>query len=317
MTIRKKLILSILACAFPSSLLLACPTIDGYVDYNCDGQIRIAITGDSIVKGVGDERELGGYPGRLENKLNVIVENIGVPGASARQLLRDYKRNIDRGKRTTRKTKNLDYLFIEVGTNDYWDYRNRDTAIGLTPRNIRRLKDYLETKLAEKWNVAPLVVVSTLPPVRRDYQQPFINSVNKLIRKQRRKLNLKVFFDRLPQNIIGEDNLHPNAKGYQQMAKVVKRTYKKTVQKNALRTRHDLDQDGLYDEVEELLFETSPELADTDSDTIGDGDEVFEYETDPTLSDTDGDGYPDNEELENGSDPSDPEDPVSEEEEGD
>ncbi len=52
--------------------------------------------------------------------------------------------------------------------------------------------------------------------------------------------------------------------------------------------RHDLDEDGLYDD-EELLIGSDPLATDTDGDGDGDGDEV-QSGTDPTLADTDGDG---------------------------
>lgn len=45
---------------------------------------------------------------------------------------------------------------------------------------------------------------------------------------------------------------------------------------------------------------------DTDGNGIDDGTEVYEYGTSPTNEDTDGDGYSDLEEINNGSDPLDP-----------
>ncbi len=273
-------LLTALLLVFVPFSTAACPLIDGMVDFNCDGQIRIGITGDSIVKGVGDEKGLG-YPGRLAKKiLSAAFENIGVSGTTPRRLRRLFIRNLPKGKVTTEKSSDLDYLIIEVGTNSYWD----EEPASLTVRDIKRLKKTLEEKLEEMFSVAPLIFVSTLPPVRRDYQQPFIDQVNQLLLKKKKKLNVRIRFDKLPVNIISDDNLHPNAKGYARITKIVKRKVLKLFPKKASSLRSDLDNDNLYDEVEPARFGTDPTLTDTDGDSVSDGDEIFVFETDPLTA---------------------------------
>lgn len=105
--------------------------------------------------------------------------------------------------------------------------------------------------------------------------------------------------------------------------------------------RADGDADGLYDDDEEDVYGTDPNVFDTDGDGVGDGEEVFNgtdptdpgdgadggggrpdgdadglydddeedvYGTDPNVFDTDGDGVGDGEEVFNGTDPLDPND---------
>ncbi|MCB0333263.1 MAG: SGNH/GDSL hydrolase family protein, partial [Bdellovibrionales bacterium] len=277
--------LSLLAFLFVLALpirLFACPLIDGIVDFNCDGKIRIAFTGDSIVKGVGDEKGLG-YPGRLSKKISTLTfENIGVAGITARLLRRLFLKNLPKGNVTTQKSTDLDYMLIEVGTNSYWD----DEPASLTVRDIKRLKKTLEEKLAEMFTVAPLVIVSTLPPVRRDYQQPFIDSVNSLLLKKKKSLRVKVRLDKLPLDIISDDNLHPDGKGYARITKLLKKKIYHAFPKTAATLRSDEDGDNLYDELELAKFGTDPTLADTDGDTISDGDEVFIFSTDPLSAES-------------------------------
>ena len=72
----------------------------------------------------------------------------------------------------------------------------------------------------------------------------------------------------------------------------------------------DTDGDGLLDGDEIYKYYTNPLVPDADEDFDGDGltnvQEVDDYGTDPTNPDTDGDGYTDKEEVDNGSDPLDP-----------
>jgi hypothetical protein len=71
----------------------------------------------------------------------------------------------------------------------------------------------------------------------------------------------------------------------------------------------DTDGDGLSDELEINVFGTSITLVDSDGDTILDGVEAFGtngYLTAPALPDTDFDGVYDNVEIQQGTDPLDP-----------
>src|SRR5688500_12817528 len=109
-------------CVFYAALLIgmiqspaqACPRIEGLIDYNCNQKIKIVATGDSIVRGTGDTKDLGGYVGRLGSYFggDVEVVNVGVPGTNAGRLYRQYQRNIDHGI-TKRFTRAADVIFID------------------------------------------------------------------------------------------------------------------------------------------------------------------------------------------------------------
>lgn len=87
------LILLLALCVFVGdSPAIACPKAAKLLDFNCDTSQRIAFTGDSIVRGVGDELVLDGYVGRLSVKIpGAEIVNIGVKGITSRQLLQAFK----------------------------------------------------------------------------------------------------------------------------------------------------------------------------------------------------------------------------------
>ncbi|RMG40743.1 MAG: hypothetical protein D6719_10170 [Candidatus Dadabacteria bacterium] len=263
--------------------VFSCPQIEGLIDYNCDQQIRCTFTGDSIVKGVGDRLDLGGFVGRLETKFNTVnMINLGVPGITTLGLYRGFLKNLNKAEEgaTKKKTKNLDCLVIYVGTNDYWQNKPVKKSI----RNIKRLVSYLNTKLAESTGVGPKIFVSTLIKTDRSFQQPFISALNKQIRKAAKHgifpmLNMDQHY---PLN--KSDHLHPNPKGYTRMANRFYKYIKGKMKNLQLADRSDNDSDGLYDQVESLLFATDSSKADTDGDGYSDGDEVLTYGTDPADS---------------------------------
>ncbi|HUT82858.1 MAG TPA: FG-GAP-like repeat-containing protein [Candidatus Bathyarchaeia archaeon] len=75
----------------------------------------------------------------------------------------------------------------------------------------------------------------------------------------------------------------------------------------------DTDFDQLFDWEEIYCYSTNPYMFDTDGDTIIDSEEVWVgvdgWITNPLLADTDGDGYDDNIEINQETDPTDPNDP--------
>jgi len=81
-------------------------------------------------------------------------------------------------------------------------------------------------------------------------------------------------------------------------------------------TESDTDSDGLDDGTEINEHGTDPTNPHSDSDGLDDDAEVNEYGTNPTKTDSDGDGIDDGTEVERGSDPTDPDSPSSNENEG-
>lgn len=74
--------------------------------------------------------------------------------------------------------------------------------------------------------------------------------------------------------------------------------------------KSDTDGDGISDGDEVLKYHTNPLKKDSDGDGLSDYDEIFKYKTDPNKVDTDGDGFTDGQEIEMGTNPNDPNDPV-------
>jgi len=282
----------------------ACPMVSSLVDYNCNGDLKIAITGDSIVRGVGDTvRPRRGYPGRLRALLpGATVSNLGVPGVTSGGLLRGFKKHLNQPVpgATQRKTIRSDIIVIAVGVNDYW----AKEPASRTVTNIRRLVRYLRTALKKKDGVAPLVVVATLTPNGRDFQQPFVTEVNRLLLKlDSSSLPVDIRFDLLEPSILSADGLHPDGAGYDVMATLAAGYLTGEAQELCRSARVDSDDDGIYDLFEIRSFQTDPTRADSDGDTVSDGDEVFTHRTDPLNPDTDGDGVDDGTEIVTGSDP--------------
>ncbi len=260
----------------------ACPKIDTLIDYNCDGKIKIAITGDSIVRGVGDTTiESEGYIERLREEFpSAQIENLGVPGITSAQLLRAFKKLLKKNGPTAIKSENADLFVIQVGPNDYW--KKEDPA--LTVRNIKRVMKYLKENVGTDVQSSPLFVVTTLLPTKRAFQAPFIKRVNELLLKQSSKaFPVKIRFDKLPPTILSEDGLHPSPEGYDAMAALMSKYVKKDLPKLERLRAKDLDRDGVYDYFETVRFLTSPLLQDTDGDGVSDGQEIFYYQTDPLL----------------------------------
>ena len=287
----------------------ACPTIDNLVDYNCDQQHKIAIAGDSIVKGVGDEvnENDGGYVLRLSNFFkSSTIGNLGVAGVTSGRLLRLFKRNLTkrRSGTTQERSVNSDLLIIDVGRNDYWE----NWSPSITVRNIRRLVKFLRKELGTSGISEPFIAVTTLIPTSRSFQRPFIDEVNKLLLEQKSKaLPVYIRLDKLSSGILSEDGLHPSSNGYNIITKKVRRSINKRLQKLSLKSRIDTDSDGIYDYFEAgVRFQTDPTLLDTDLDELSDGEEIFDYLTDPSEADTDGDNSKDGEEVICGTDPLDP-----------
>lgn len=269
---------------FPSGGLLACPLIDGLVDYNCDESLKIAITGDSIVFGVGDSERFGdngGYVARLQSSLPMSeVANLGIPGITSWRLLRSFKRNLSKVPpgETIRKMSSADVVVIAVGINDYFERREP----GRTVRNIQRLIAFLKDFYRNRNQTVPAFRVSLLTPTRRSYQQPFVSEVNRLLLRFRsERLPIGPDFSKLNTRLLRSDGLHPSNRGYDALAARLLSNLRGPLMKQLLGDRPDSDNDGVYDLFEIQRFGTSVSLPDTDGDGKIDGYELFLFHTDP------------------------------------
>lgn len=261
----------------------ACPLIDNLIDFNCNGEIKIAFTGDSIVKGRGDVTDNEGYVGRVRDMFpGASVTNLGVAGITSARLFRSFKHLLSKPGpgRTKLKTEDADVIFIDVGRNDYWGHRSPS----LTVRNIRRLVKYLLLNVGTDVQSSPYFVVATQLPTSRGYQAPFIRAVNSgLLKLSSPNFRVGVRFDQINLKYISADGLHPIPAGYSAMARKVARYVKGPLQRIFRGLRPDDDADGVFDIFETLRYGTNPKLADTDGDGFTDGNEIFTSMTDPLV----------------------------------
>lgn len=262
--------------------LLACPKIDGFVDYNCDRKAKISFTGDSIVYGRGDKsrRNRGGFVSNLDDKYaDVNFVNIGVPGVTSDRLLRGFRQNLKKKETgpTKVKSRHVDVFVIMVGVNDWW----RGHSPSLVVRNIKRLVKFLRSELT-KTGEEPFVVVSTLIPTTRRNQAPYVDEINRQLLKYRnRSLPVYARGDRLQKRFIDGSGVHPSTAGHRALAKIMESFLRSQIPKLIAPLRPDRESDGVYDYFEVKLFGTDPALWDTDGDGFSDGEEIFSLGTDP------------------------------------
>lgn len=289
-----------------------------FIDYNCDQKLEVTFVGDSIVYGRGDfdRGNKGGYVVRLQEKfkkykkkLHVRFNAVGYPGITSQglhaKLMKIYKKRKGSTKATFEKLKMSDVIIFDVGRNDYWN----DTPAQYTVNNIRRSIEYLYSILP-RLNGAPLVIInsSTMIPVRRGYQIPFITELNEKLRE----LKYTRIYPKMDANLLTGDGLHPSSKGYEALTNnLFSQLANKSVgvQQLMKSQRPDTDQDGIPDLFESYRYGTNSKKKDTDHDALSDFDELFKHETSPKHFDTDGDTISDGEEVKHGWDPLDSESP--------
>jgi len=210
------IVLVLMLSSFPVTAL-ACPSIDGIIDQNCDGDLRISFTGDSIAAGVGGTG--GGYTRVVARRFSSArVHRFATPGIRSQALFARLRRTINSG--TPAKASNsllsADYVFVDVGRNDYWD----DRPPAFTIRNIMRIRRLLENQGELKGSGMPQVIVATMVPNNRSYQRPF---VDELTRRLLRRGILTIDFHRMPRQFISGDGLHPNQQGYVRLGRMINR----------------------------------------------------------------------------------------------
>ena len=257
--------------------------IDRLVDFNCDSQLKIAITGDSIVKGVGDDqRHTGGYVKRLINRFsNGTFANLGVPGSFSGALYRSYRRLLASPivGPTKQKLSAADQIVIDIGRNDYF----LEKPAAQTVRNIKRLSSFLRNYVRKESGIAPLVTIATLLPTTRDFQREFIDEVNQMLLVSGLPTYLR--FDLIDPLNISDDGIHPTPDGYKFIADVYENYLRGESDRRMSDQRPDSDKDGIYDLFEVRRFGTDAANADTDGDGKSDGKEVFVLSTNPLAAD--------------------------------
>jgi len=294
----RALLTLLVSVAFFISSASACPDVEGLVDINCDGQMKIMAFGDSITAGytvtefdqgtchfgIGDLCDsLGGYPGRLNDLIpGAVVFNEGRSSEDTQQALSRYPDAFS-------SVENLDYIIILEGVNDLW----RAHAFGWQPF---RTRNNLLTMVEDAEDIGAVTLLGSLLDSTKVFpgatvyttRQEWIDDVNEEIEPY-----VDIDFSILGLTVVSTDGTHPDGPGYQVMAGMVLSAMVEAGEENR---PEDLDQDNIYD-FAEGAYGTSATDNDTDNDGLLDGDEIFVYGTSPLLADTDGDGVNDYDEV--------------------
>lgn len=250
----------------------ACPSVGGLPDINCDGSARVVVVGDSVVYGIGDVRNhrKGGYVLRVAKKFpDASFDNRGTPGEEARRVIGVVKEAFTGIGDTTLASSltQADIVIIDLGRNDWW----RFLPAKATWRNLKRLRELIQTHVLTVTGHKPLVITSQIMGANRTGQGTWVADLNQYIAASNNlgaPADLK--FSSVSKRLL-TDRVHPSSQGYDAIAKILYNYLTNTLLKHVAAFRKDADRDGLYDEYEEEKFGTSPTNPDTDGDGILDG----------------------------------------------
>ncbi|MEH7224408.1 GDSL-type esterase/lipase family protein [Bacillus sp. JJ1566] len=199
--------------------------------------LHIASIGDSLTKGVGDETKQGGYTSLLEEKLlnekdvkSVNLQNFGVRGHKTSDLL-----NRLENEKVQKGIADADIIIITIGGND---------IMKIVKENLFDLSLNVFQKEQEKYEDSLQKVLETIRNNNRDAEivlvgiyNPFgwfidlsteINTIvdnwNEGSQSILSKFDHTKFvvvddvFSQSSDNLLSEDEFHPNSKGYELMS---------------------------------------------------------------------------------------------------
>lgn len=213
--------------------------IQNATDYFAKTESNVVAIGDSLTQGVGDETDNGGYVGIIdelvnENKQVATFENFGKRGNRSDQMLErmEYP-DIDDA------LKDADIILITIGANDimkivrenitnlqieefkdereHYEDRLRDIFDGMVDRN-----DHADIYLIGFYNpFKQLIHVRELDTIVDEWNKTGEDLSEAY--DQVEYIPTKDLFDEVDEDeeLLSDDNFHPNLEGYQLMAKRV------------------------------------------------------------------------------------------------
>lgn len=197
---------------------------------------HVVAIGDSLTEGVGDEEQNGGYIGVIEETINqeeqlVTIDNFGKRGNRSDQLLN----RLEEEKDVTKAIKKADVIFITIGANDIMQvFKDNFTDLTIdkfTSEQIRyeqRLNMIFST-IQETNEDATIYLIGFYNPFieyfsdieELDY---IVDSWNQIGLDTATKYDhsyyipMKDVFEDSTDELLSDDNFHPNHIGYQLMA---------------------------------------------------------------------------------------------------
>ena len=201
---------------------MACPTVASLPDFNCDGEARIVVLGDSLVFGTGDtiNNNAGGYVLRTQARFpGALVSNFGVPGLKTLDLLKNIRKAFagDGDSNLHESLIKADLVVLDLGRNDRWLFGPPSATL----RNLKRISSLIKQKVKESVISAPLVVTAVLMYPNRGAQGPWVKELDELIIKSHSvSAPADLRFDQVSKRLLSSDQIHPTSKGYKALADV-------------------------------------------------------------------------------------------------
>jgi lysophospholipase L1-like esterase len=200
-------------------------------------ELRIASIGDSLTKGVGDETKQGGYTSLLEEKLlnekdvkSVTLQNFGVKGHKTTDLL-----NRLQNEEVQEGIADADIIIITIGGNDIMKIVKEnlfDLSLHVFEKEQAKYEVRLQKVLENIRNhnsEAEIVLVGLYNPFGWfiDLSTEINTIVDNWNEGSERILStfdhtkfvvVDDVFSQTSDNLLSEDEFHPNAKGYEIMS---------------------------------------------------------------------------------------------------
>ncbi|MCT2538221.1 SGNH/GDSL hydrolase family protein [Aquibacillus koreensis] len=209
--------------------------IDETIDFFVKTELDIVAIGDSLTEGVGDTTDNGGYVGILNDKLHVYnskttLTNYGKRGNRSDQLL---KRLED--EEISQSMKEADIVLITIGANDIMKVL-QDNFMNLREEPFRearkdyviRLRTIFDTILEQNPD-AHIFLIGFYNPFEQYFSdikelEVILDNWNRSgeeVTKEFKEVDyipMKDLFEQADENLLAEDNFHPNPNGYEVMA---------------------------------------------------------------------------------------------------
>lgn len=199
---------------------------------------HIVAIGDSLTQGVGDITDQGGYVGILERTINserklVQFENYGKRGNRSVQLLKRIEE-----EEIQSSIKKADMILVTIGANDIMQVAKEnimdlqlDDFIEQRDQYEQNLKEII-TKIRELNEDTEVYLIGFYNPFERyftdikelDMIVHSYNGTTRYIANQHKMVTYiptKDLFQHSDQNLLAEDNFHPNYLGYYKIAERV------------------------------------------------------------------------------------------------
>ncbi|WP_066175917.1 SGNH/GDSL hydrolase family protein [Bacillus marinisedimentorum] len=211
--------------------------VEDTIDVFVEEDIHITAVGDSLTQGVGDEGKDGGYLGDLETEIRkmeevnrVEISNYGVRGNRTEHLIK----RLDK-KQVVKSLKDSDIIIVTIGANDIMKVvKSNFTNLEMEPFTEAQAQyegnlDTIFAKIRKHNPDAPIYLLGMYNPFFKWFAH--IEELDKILENWnvssqivvKRYENVRYIptddlFRNKKEELLAEDNFHPNAKGYSLIA---------------------------------------------------------------------------------------------------